>query len=153
RVRAAGDAATTLKNFYSGLSLSLAGMLESAQFLFRNEVIIPDAKNKSQFQLDAYSKAQRLSFFLWNTAPDSALLAAAEKGELDTPKGRMKQAERLLASPKLEQGLRAFFIDMLEFDRFATFAKDPMIYPKFTGAAAEDAQEQTLRTLVDHLMV
>jgi hypothetical protein len=153
RVRAAGDAAKTLKNFYSGLSLSLAGMLESAQFLFRNEVVVPDPKNKGAYQLDAYSKAARLSFFLWNAGPDSALLAAAEKGELDTPKGRQKQAERLLASPRMENGVRAFFIDMLEFDRFATFAKDPMIYPKFTTSAADDAQEQTLRTLVDHLLV
>jgi hypothetical protein len=152
RVTAAGEAATTLKNFYSGLSLGLAGILSSSQFLFRQEIAEPDPANPGQFRLDAYSKASRLSFFLWNTAPDSALLAAAESGELQTKKGLEKQVNRMLASPRLENGVRAFFTDMLEFDRFNNFAKDPAIYPKFTTAAADDSQEQTLRTIVDHLL-
>jgi hypothetical protein len=152
RVKAANEAAGTLKNFYNGLSLSLAGMLSSSQFLFRHEVSEPDPANPGQMRLDAYSKAQRLSFFLWNTAPDSALLAAAESGELQTKKGLDKQVERMLASPRLEDGVRAFFTDMLEFDRFANFAKDPQIYPKFTTAAADDSREQTLRTIVDLLL-
>ncbi|MBY0511205.1 MAG: DUF1592 domain-containing protein [Rhodospirillaceae bacterium] len=152
RVAAAGEAATTLKNFYSGLSLSLAGMLSSSQFLFRHEMSEADPENPGMRRLDSYSKAQRLSFFLWNTAPDSALLAAAESGEIQTKKGLEKQVTRMLASPRLEDGVRAFFTDMLEFDRFANFAKDPQIYPKFTGAAADDAQEQTLRTIVDQVL-
>jgi hypothetical protein len=38
---------------------------------------------------------------------------------------------------------------MLGFDDFSTLAKDPTIYPKFTPKAVRDAQEQTLRTIVD----
>ena len=152
RVAAATDATKTLKNFYSGLSLSLAGMLSSSQFLFRHEMSEPDPANSGQLRLDAYSKAARLSFFLWNSSPDSALLAAAESGELQTKKGLDKQVERMLGSPRLENGVRAFFSDMLQFDHFANFAKDPQIYPKFTTVAADEAQEQTLRTIVDHLL-
>jgi hypothetical protein len=33
-----------------------------------------------------------------------------------------------------------------------TLAKDALVYPAFTGLTAEDAREQTLRTVVDHLL-
>ena len=48
--------------------------------------------------------------------------------------------------------MRAFFQDMLELDAFDTLVKDATIYPKYTSSVAADAQEQTLRTLVEHLI-
>ena len=59
----------------------------------------------------------------------------------------------MLASPRLETGVRAFFDDMLRFDDLAVLAKDPGIYPVFGAETIADAREQTLRTLVDHLLV
>jgi hypothetical protein len=142
-----------LGNLWAGLAMGLAGMLESPQFLFRREVAEPDPDQPGHLRLDAASKAARLSFFLWNTTPDDALLAAAETGQLDTAKGLARQVDRLMASPRLEAGARAFFADMLGFDAFANLSKDTAIYPKFTNAVNADAQEQTLRTIVDHLLV
>lgn len=138
-------------DFYTGLSLSLGAMLSSPKFLFRTERVETDAKGVSR--LDAYSKAQRLSFFLWNAGPDLALLDAAEKGELDTPRGLAKHVERMLASRRLETGVRAFFIDNFGFDEFALLSKDPALFPKFSAQVAADAQEQTLKTIVDLLLV
>jgi hypothetical protein len=151
-VASAAEATKKTGNYYDGLSLGMAGLLSAPQFLYRQEVVENDPKNPGQQRLDAYSKAQRLSFLLWNTAPDPALLAAAESGEIHTPKGLAKQVDRMLASPRLEAGVRAFFTDMLEFDVFDSLAKDAAIYPKFTFAAAAQAKEQTLRTLVDLLI-
>jgi hypothetical protein len=59
----------------------------------------------------------------------------------------------MLASPRLETGMRAFFDDMFAFDDFDNLAKDPAIYPSITGATLVDAREQTLRTVIDHLLV
>src|SRR6185312_4533075 len=53
---------------------------------------------------------------------------------------------------RLEAGVRAFFADMLTFDGFETLSKDGMIYPKFTDAVSRDAQEQTLRGIVDQVV-
>jgi hypothetical protein len=61
--------------------------------------------------------------------------------------------EMMLASPRLENGVRAFFDDMLAFDQFDSLAKDSMAYPKASGAVLSDAREQTLRTAYDHLIV
>ncbi len=153
QVQAANHAANDLKSFYSGLATSLAGMMTSPQFLFREEKIEADPTRPGSFRLDAYSIASRLSFLFWDSGPDAELFRAAEKGELRTQLGRNKQVDRLLASPRLEGGVRAFFNDMLGFDRFATLNKDAMIFPKFSSYAMSDAQEQTLRTIVDHVVV
>ncbi|HEY8539297.1 MAG TPA: DUF1588 domain-containing protein, partial [Steroidobacteraceae bacterium] len=58
-----------------------------------------------------------------------------------------------MASPRLEDGVRAFFKDMLEFELFETLEKDPMIYPEYSQAVADDAMEEVLRDIVDLLLV
>lgn len=144
--------AATLKSFYSGLEMSLAGMLESPQFLFRRQFAQPDPNHHGAYRLDPYSMASQLSFFLWNAGPDPKLMAAARSGELNTESGLTDEVDRMLKSPRLEAGVRAFFSDMLQFDLFEALAKDAKIYPKWTIKVAQDAQEQTLRTLVDLLL-
>jgi hypothetical protein len=153
RVKVANDAAVGLKDFYAGLGISLATMLESPKFLFRQEIAEPDPDHAGQYRMDSYSKASQLSFFLWNAAPDPELLAAADKGDLSTDSGLAKQVDRMIASPRILGGVRAFFTDMLGFDEFDTLAKDSMIFPKFNTKVAKDAQEQTLRTITNTLMV
>jgi len=151
-VQSAADAARTAGSFDSGLELTLAGMLQAPQFLFVWEQASPAAHTDEAKRLDAYSRASRLSFFLWNTTPDEMLLSAAERGELDTSKGVEKQVDRMMSSVRLEEGARAFFTDMLGFDGFDNLAKDPAIYPKYSFTLAVNAEEQTLRTITGHLL-
>jgi hypothetical protein len=151
----AGAAAATrlVGDFYAGLRVTLASMLESPQFLFTWESAEPDPRHDGLRQLDAYSKAARLSFFLWDTAPDVQLLDAAERGELDSPGGVAREVDRLMASPRLETGVRAFFSDMLGLDGFDSLSKDPVIYPQYSSTVALQAREQTLKTVTDHLLI
>ncbi|MGE0447696.1 MAG: DUF1592 domain-containing protein, partial [Vicinamibacterales bacterium] len=113
----------------------------------------PDPRVKGAFRLNSFAKASQLSFFLWNSAPDAALLTAAEKGEQHTQKGLARQVERMLASPRLEAGLRAFFTDHLNFSAFETVSKDTAVFPEFSAQVVADAQEQTLRTILDVVLV
>jgi hypothetical protein len=151
-VASARSSTRTLKNFYGGLELSLAGMLDSPQFLFRTQVSEPDPERPGLSRLNSYSKASELSFFLWNAPPDRDLLAAAQSGHLNSKSGLSAEVDRMLQSPRLESGVRGLFTDMLQFDLFDTLAKDAKIYPKWTPAVASDAQEQTLRTIVNQLL-
>ena len=151
RVKAARDAAGTTRSFYDGLAFALSGILISPDFLFRIETAGTSPKG-APAALDAYSRAVRLSFFLWNTQPDEVLLKAAERGELNTPKGLSAQIDRMIASRRFEKAMRAFFSDLLMFDEFNALNKDAMIYPRFTQQVTKDAQEQTLRTLIDLLL-
>jgi hypothetical protein len=152
-VLAAGTSGDRLKDFYTGLAVALEGMLISPDVLFIVDRSEPDPAASGQRRLDSYSLASRLSFFLWNAAPDDQLLKMAERNELQKPEGLTKAVDYMLASPRLETGVRALFDDMLGFDDFAVLAKDPGIYPAFVGDAVQDAREQTLRTIVDHLVV
>jgi len=154
RLARLGDQVTsTLGDFYEGVSFGLAAMLQSPEFLFVTDATEADPQAAGKLRLTAHARAARLSFFLWDSSPDDALLAAAERGELDSREGLATQAQRLLKSPRLEEGVRAFFSDLLTLDAFDQMQKDATIYPSFGLVVAEDAREQLLRTIVDHLLV
>ncbi len=154
RVEAAGATAETLADFNAGLELALTSLLVTPDFLFRIEVAEPDPTpdRPSRLALSDLSLATRLSYFLWNRAPDEALLAAAARGELSQPEGLAREIERLLASEQLADGVRAFFEDLFLFDRFEDLGKDVARYPLYNSHIAADAREQTLRFVVDHLV-
>jgi hypothetical protein len=151
-VKEANEATTRLNDFYRGLAYALEGMLLDPNFIFAAETAQPDPANPGRLRLDAPSAATRLSLFLWNQLPDEALLKAAERGELNTRTGRAKIVDGMLANPRLDEGVRAFFADMLEFDDFDSLSKDAAVYANFTGRTAIDAREQTLRVIVDQLV-
>jgi hypothetical protein len=151
-VQIASTAQQKLGGFYQGLEFALVGMLESPHFLLRLERTEPDPAAPGAVRLDAWSKATRLSYFLTNAGPDDELLRAAAAGELHSEQGLARQVDRLLASQRLAEAVRAFFWDMLHFDAFNDLFKDGAIYPAYTTAVAKDAQEQTLRTIVSHLV-
>ena len=152
-VGAANDAAAQTGDFYRGIALSLANMLTTPQFLFVVDELEPDPAHPGAQRLTGYSKAARLSYLLWNSTPSDALLGAAERGELHGDRGLRKAVDRMMASPRLEAGVRAFLDDFLRFDQFETLEKDSVIYPAFTVKVIDDAREQVLRTAVDLLLV
>ena len=140
--KATTDATAKLGNFHGGLAATLSGMLTSPEFLFRI-----DRPASSRRSIDAWSKASRLSFLLWNSMPDQTLLDEARSGALDTQAGLTKAVDRLIASSRFEQGVRAFFTDYLRLDGMDDLAKDSLIYPAFSQAISTSLGEQTLRTI------
>lgn len=145
RIDAAKAVTQQAGSFYTGIRYSLTTLLSAPDFLFRTDIAVAGSKG---YTLDGYSRAQRLSYMLWNTTPDPELLLAARSGALDTDTGVQSQVSRLMASPRLETGMRAFFNDFLELDTLDTVAKDPTIYPKFNDEVAASAREETLRTVI-----
>ena len=140
-------------DFYGGLKHVLVGMLLSPQFLLIQEKVEADPARQGAVRLDAYSKAMRLSFMLWDAAPDDDLLKAAESGALHRKAELQRQVNRMLASARLEQGVRAFFTDLLILEGYDNLSKDQIIYPAFTVTVLDDAREQMLQMVIDHLVV
>jgi hypothetical protein len=145
RVKLAHEIAAKTGDFYAGLRYGLSSLLAAPDFLFRTEFAVQEADGK--WTLDAYSRASRLSYLLWDSTPDAGLLKAAANGELNTPEGVARQVDRLMASPRLNDGMRAFYADFLELD--TQVVKDPSFYPKYSDAIATAAREETLHTMVD----
>ncbi|HEX4636138.1 MAG TPA: DUF1592 domain-containing protein [Rhizomicrobium sp.] len=146
RVNLARTMTSSTGDFYTGLHYGLAELLQSPNFLFRKELAV---RAGGGLTLEPYSRATRLSYLLWDTTPDTELLQAAKSGDLNTASGLEKQVNRLLSSPRLDAGMRAFFSDMLELDTFDNVSKDALIYPKWGGAMAPSAREETLRSTID----
>ena len=152
QVAAAREGARLSGSFYTGLALSLETMLVSPHFLFDIDVTEPDPERPGEARLDGWSKAARLSFFLWDTTPDALLLEAAARGDLHAAAGLARQVQRMVASPRLEASVRTFFSDMLGFERIDDLAKDAILYPQFVREVKADMPEQTLRTIVELLV-
>ena len=148
----ASQAATSTASFGKGLELALEPMLISPHFLSVVERAEPDPTRPGGLRLDSASRAARLSFVLWNSTPNAALLRAAEQGRLTRQADLERTAMQMVASPRFESGVRAFFSDMLLFEKFDELAKDRVIYPYFNQDVAAAMPEQTLRTITGHLL-
>ena len=116
----------------SGVSLVIAGMLQSPFFLYRVELGDPAAASAGDLGLTGYEIGTRLSYFLTDSTPDDALLDAAESGKLRTPEGIAAEAQRLLGSTKARNSLVSFFEQWLQIDDLLTVEKDAKAYPVFT---------------------
>ena len=84
---------------FGQLELVLTGILSSPHFLFRVE-LDPDPTSLAPHPLAPHELAARLSYFLWSSTPDGALLDAAEGGRLRNDTEVRAQAIRLLVDPR-----------------------------------------------------
>ena len=131
-----------------GLRLAVAGMLQSPNMLYRVELGHPDPQAPGRLRFNGYEMASRLSFVLWNTAPDDTLLDAAAAGELDTREGVRTHARRLLEHPRARAAVQDFFGQYLDLQRLHGLTRDPASYPTFTPTMVASMRTE-VRLLVD----
>jgi hypothetical protein len=129
-------------DFSSGAQLVVEAMLQSPNFLFRLE----DTANP---KWRPYAAASRLSYALWDSMPDDELLAAAGRGDLDTPQGIEKSTRRMLDNPKAHQALDEFASQWLRFDRVLTATKERRAFPQFTPDTAIAMTQEARRFVAD----
>jgi hypothetical protein len=104
-------------------------MLES----YRTALISPDFLflHEPTRALDGYAIATRLSYLLWNSCPDDALLAAAKAGTLTDSQGLRATTDRLLGDPKAERFYQDFPDQWLDLRDFDLTSPDKQLYPEF----------------------
>ncbi len=148
-VLASAKAAAQLSpRFTDSLSAGLSRLLMSPDFLFRVE----RRDENDPTRLDDYSLASRISFLLWNAPPNAEVLDAVAKGAMRNEKALSQLVDSMIAAPEFKDGVRSFFSDMFGYDLFSVISKEQAIYPIYSSALSEDAKEQALKTLVDHLV-
>jgi hypothetical protein len=94
-------------DFDTALSLLLRAVLMDPEFLYRIEAGEP-TDEPGVFALNGVEIATRMSFLIWGSIPDEALLEAAEAGELETAAGRGAQLDRMLDDPHAREQLHRF---------------------------------------------
>lgn len=130
--------------FLEGARVVVEAMLQSPKFLFH---VTPGEASA----LRDYAIANRLSYFLWDTMPDRALLNAAANGDLRTADGIERIARNMLEDKRARQAVDEFFSQWLRFDRMLGAAKDDGRYPAFTPELAAMMVQET-RMLLGHLV-
>jgi hypothetical protein len=107
--RDAGDA-------YAGVQTILLAFLQDPEFLYRAEAGAPVAGVPGLFKLGGFELATRLSYLLWDTIPDDALLARAQDGRLESPADVRATAATMLSDPRARDAVQRFHALWLGYD-------------------------------------
>jgi hypothetical protein len=136
------EEAARTQGFLGGAGLVIEAMLQSPHFLFR----IERGGDSAPFEV-----ATRLSYFLWDTTPDSELLAAATNGELQTREQVERTARRMLDDPRAKDSFEEFLAQWMRFDRVLSATRDRRRFRDFNADIAGAMVEETER-LFNHLV-
>jgi hypothetical protein len=93
--------------FDTAVELLLRSMLQDPEFLYRIETGAATGA-PGVLELDGYAIATRLSYLVWGTTPDEALLQQAARGVLANPGERRKLAERMLLDQRAREQMHRF---------------------------------------------
>ena len=104
---ASEDVPEVTTDFYTAVGLLVRSVLQDPEWLYRIEIGTP-TEDDGVFGLNGYEIAGRMSFLLWGSAPDDALLQDAGAGMLGDDERRREIAERMLADPRARAQLRRF---------------------------------------------
>ncbi|HXR51164.1 MAG TPA: DUF1592 domain-containing protein [Steroidobacteraceae bacterium] len=85
--------------FETGIQQALARILVDPRFILRSDGA-GDAVPGGSSMARSVALASRLSFLVWSSIPDEALMSAAASGELSQTGGLEKQLRRMLADPR-----------------------------------------------------
>ena len=99
-------------NTAQGIKSVVMALLLSPQTVYQYEGAVD-----TRTLLPGRELAERLSFMIWNAAPDEALLNKADSGVLNTKAGVIQVANEMLQDARATQGLRQFYQDYLHIDQ------------------------------------
>lgn len=140
-------------DFGGAIGLLVEQILQSPGFLYHWELgPTPTVHDGPAVQLDGYALANRLSYFLWSTMPDQALLDAASKSQLATADQVTVQAKRLLQDPKARVAIQNFFEQLLQGNDIFVKPKDQNVYPSW-GPPLQAAMDAEFRTFFSSTVV
>jgi hypothetical protein len=136
RYRTLYDTTKESYGFEKAIELVLSGMLQSPHFLYRIE--IENSAAGAVVPVRSYEMATRLSYFLWGTAPDEALLDAAENGELETPADVAREARRMIEHDHGTRAVKNFFGQWAKLRDLPLIERDEAIFPGETPALMQE---------------
>ncbi len=128
-------------DFDEGIRFGVQGILANPRFLFRLEQEPPTA-NES-YRVTDVDLASRLSFFLWGTLPDEALLRAASDGTLANPAVWDKQVARMLADRRSRSLSTRFAAQWLRLQDVDKVRPDGLLFTNWDNSLSEAFVRET----------
>jgi hypothetical protein len=127
----------------ASLTLTFEALLSSAEFLYRIELDSEPTSTRAH-PLGGFELASRLSYFLWSSAPDDALLEAAADGSLADPDSLSAAVDRMLDDPKAERFVTNFAGQWLGARQVPSHPAIPKFYQWTPRVALAASQEMLL---------
>ncbi len=131
----------------TALQDALKAVLCSPEFLY-----ISTGEGTGKARLPAYALASRLSYFLWSTMPDEALLKHATSGALLQDDVLKTETRRLLASPKSNAFVEGFLDSWLNLRSLGDMPPDRDAFGAYYWDDLQSAMKTESRMLMRHLL-
>ena len=105
--------------------IAMQGVLTSRHFIYlvEGDPVARESLNDSEL-------ASRLSYFLWSSMPDDALVAAVSAGTLNG-ESLQKEVDRMLDDSKSSRFIDDFVRQWLQLHRLGMFPPDKKLYPTY----------------------
>ena len=141
-----------LGGFEAGIEMAMRALLVSPQFLMRIEQE-PSAPSKAAatrasaipgaYRISDIDLASRLSFFLWSSIPDDALLDLAARGTLHEPAVLQQQVRRMLADARSGALVRNMVGQWLEVRNLTDKRPSEARFPMFDDGLRAAMRQET----------
>ena len=136
-------AGKTEGGFDRGIEKALERVLVSPQFMFRIETEPANAAPGAAYRISDLELASRLSFFIWSSIPDDALLDAAIAGKLKNPATLEQQVKRMIADPRSESMVTNFAAQWLYLRDIEAKQPDEVLFPNWDETLRQAFQRET----------
>jgi hypothetical protein len=121
----------TGESFTDSMKSAAAAAVASPRFFYLYDSAALSAPKDGTNSFNDFNLASRLSFFLWGSFPDQALLDVAATGRLHAPKVLGQQVERMLQDRRLKRFCDSFPAQWLQLEHIISSTPDPQKYPQF----------------------
>ena len=119
--------------FEQAVRAGVTGVLCSPHFLLINQ----------DGEVDDFTLASRMSYFLWSSMPDDELLKLASQGKLSDPEVRFAQVERMINDPKIERFVDNFTGQWLNLRDIEFTTPDKKLYPEYDDLLLQSMLAET----------
>ena len=134
--RALGD------DYLTAMKLPVRTALVSPSFLFRSELVQP---GDAAYKISSPELANRLSYFLWSSLPDSRLSKLGAEGKLADVEVFNAEVTRMLQDPRVLRMSRHFGSQWLRIDGLGqSIRPDKELFPHADAALLEAMKEESV---------
>jgi hypothetical protein len=109
------------RTFTESIKAAVSAAMVSPRFLY---IYSGSGQNNTTRTPTSFELASRLSFLLWNSIPDPALLDLASQGKLSDPKILGEQADRMMNDRRLKNFCDSFALQWLQLDMMVAAVPD-----------------------------
>ncbi len=134
-------------DFMRGVQYAVATIIQSPDFIYAVE--LGEETDGDYKTLTSDEMMTRMALFVLGRAPDAALFARADAGELDDVAGVRAVASDMLAAPDARTAVSDFFDELLRIRDLPLKTKDPTLFPDYTPDLAQSMRTATLKLVLD----